>query len=63
MFRIQTEMKRYETCISLSFLNFCEKTIVLIWRQKYNVNLMQTGFVDKLISKLLQQVKALESNS
>ena len=24
MFRIQTEMKRYETCIALSFLNFGE---------------------------------------
>ena len=44
-------------------LTLVKKTIVLIWRQKYNVNLMQTGFVDKLISKLLQQVKALESNS
>ena len=38
------------------------KKILLIWLQKYNVNLMQSAFVDKLTSKLLQQAKALETN-
>ena len=57
MFYNQTEMKRYETCIAFGI-----KKILLIWLQKYNVNLMQSAFVDELTSKLLQQAKALETN-
>lgn len=41
MFYNQTEMKRYETCIA-----FGKNKILLIWLQKYNVNLMQSAFVD-----------------
>ena len=43
-------------------LPLVKKKNLLIWLQKYNVNLMQSAFVDKLTSKLLQQAKALETN-